>query len=881
MNILCRFLFCSSFVLALSNSLASSNVWTFDCNSEGWTGVRMAVHQEFRGPDYSNGRLVGGFLSNPPTDYCAFALANSGVDANANKYIIVSMNIHGLEVPAFYPAHFVAWDANNQVKVWRSFSFGYQDTRILLDLSNEGGWKGVMGRIELRLPTSYPQYPALFPFDQAEFEIDWIAASHDPALSQMAQDVTASCGPRSVVDVISMNEDQAIEFLEQEGFAVFVRRWTTDEYTEGTVIDQEPRSGVQRPAGSPVMLTVAQSSQCFRVREFEFQAQQKFAEPWRDVDFYAEFTGPGDTTFTINGFWDGGFFWKIRFAPPSPGAWSYRTFCPQDAGLHGRSGSFSVAAASGENPLFRNGGFLKVSDNKRYLTYSDGTPFFWLADTWWFGTSDYMPMDGSSNPSIPSCFRYCVRKRKSQRFSVVHFGFVGFLKGYLNPDYFYSSPQIQPAYWQEVDRHFDYITHQGILPVVGLQWRVENTLEQWKIIWKYFIARYGAYPMTWNFNIEYNADSKLPLGNVRLTKLLGQYIKDLDPYKRAMTVMPWVTHLDGHEVWDDPWHDFITLQGGHNGPTYPPGTPFIGPPLSMYRQAYHHEPQKPVMLQEVTFEGIQPKGILRPHDDTVVRYNAYNTLQCGFCGFGYGAQGLWYPTQNDDDHTFDGDWGESIPWWRALERPGGYQMTTLRRFYESIEWWTLAPYDAVNQTSIPVLSKDDKFFALYYSGGHSILDTVRLSRLPANHDYLYEWFDPRAGEKISYQNSRLSVDDGQLVLPVPPDQQDWILVLQDASTTRSPAASSVNGPAAFKLHQNYPNPFNSSTEVTYDMVSPCFVQIQVINSKGQIIELLTESFQPAGTHRIVWKIRSGHSGLYFIKMKAGDHSEFIKCLVLR
>jgi hypothetical protein len=841
----------------------------------------MSVQHEFRGQDSACGRLVGGFLSNPPTDYCAFALANSGVDANANKCIIVSMNIHGLEVPAFYPAHFVAWDANNQVKVWRSFSFGYQDTRILLDLSNEGGWKGVMRRIELRLPTSYPQYPPLFPFDQAEFEIDWIAATNDPSLSAVEQDVTAACRPRAVPDVISWSEDQATELLEAEGFAVHIRRLTADEYTEGMVIDQAPTSGVKRPSGSPVILTVAQSSQCFRIREFEFLAQQRFAEPWREVDFYAEFIGPRDTTFTINGFWDGGFFWKIRFAPPSPGAWSYRTFCPQDAGLDGHSGSFSVSASVSTNPLFRRGGFLKISANKRYLTYTDGSPFFWLADTWWFGTSDYMPMDGSSNPNIASCFRYCVKKRKAQEFTAVHFGFVGNLKGYLNPDNFYQSPHIQPRYWQEVDRHFDYITHQGLLPVVGLQWQVQNTLEQWKIIWKYFVARYGAYPMTWNFNIEYNADSKLPLGNVRLTKLLGQYIKDIDPYKRAMTVMPWVTHLDGHEVWDDPWHDFITLQGGHNGPTYPPGTPFIGPPLSMYRQAYHHEPHKPVMLQEVTFEGIQPKGILRPHDDTVVRYNAYNTMQGGFCGFGYGAQGLWYPSQDEDDHTFEGDWGESIPWWRALERPGGYQMTTLRRFYESIEWWTLAPYDAVSHTSIPVLSKNEELFVAYFPAHFSFVDTVKLLQVKSDKPFYFEFLDPRDGGKSSPQNNELLPRDGALTLPVRPGQSDWILVLRNQSLTESRPTQRPAAPLSFKLMQNFPNPFNSRTVIRYNIAEPCLVQIKVVNTRGQILAKLTEARKTVGSYQTHWSAAGIPSGIYFISIQAGTFIDQIKCLVLK
>src|SRR3954467_15643353 len=52
---------------------------------------------------------------------------------------------------------------------------------------------------------------------------------------------------------------------------------------------------------------------------------------------------------------------------------------------------------------------LKVSDNKRFLVTSDGTPFFWLGDTAW---------ELFHRASREDAQRY-LRKRAEQRFTVV------------------------------------------------------------------------------------------------------------------------------------------------------------------------------------------------------------------------------------------------------------------------------------------------------------------------------------------------------------------------------------------------------------------------------------------------------------------------------
>ncbi|HIP73855.1 MAG TPA: DUF5060 domain-containing protein, partial [Anaerolineae bacterium] len=111
-----------------------------------------------------------------------------------------------------------------------------------------------------------------------------------------------------------------------------------------------------------------------------YSDEEKYDVVWIE----ATFTGPDGQRYTIPGFWDGGNVWRVRFAPPQPGVWAY-TLASSDGVMDGRHGRFTAAAPPAalveRNPNYR--GFLQVSDNGRYLTYADGTPFFWLGGTAW------------------------------------------------------------------------------------------------------------------------------------------------------------------------------------------------------------------------------------------------------------------------------------------------------------------------------------------------------------------------------------------------------------------------------------------------------------------------------------------------------------------
>ena len=537
-------------------------------------------------------------------------------------------------------------------------------------------------------------------------------------------------------------------------------------------------AGVVALAGASGRAASAGARQ-WRIVERTFRASGARAKGVSDAALSATFTGPGGRRYVVGGFWDGEGTWKVRFAPPAPGRWTCRTTCSDanDAGLGGRSERFDVAPADGDNALYRHGGFLKVSENHRYLTHTDGAPFFWLGDTWWFCPSNLVPIDTSSWPGTKSTYRLLVETRKAQGFTVAHMAFLG------GPWRKIASGAVDLAYWRKVDRYFATANDAGIVPVFGLgfhQQLNDVSLAELKRIWTYVLARLGSYACTFLVCGEYNqAGAKDAQGRVtfgpadaaRVKKLLalGAFIKRIDPYQRAMTVHPWWYRGEKRQVWNEGWYDFIMLQGGHGR---------WGPAAKFYLDIRGREPARPLLEGECTYEGIHG------YDAGVVRHHAYRAIQCGSFGYTYGSHGLWYPNQNARDKKFS-EWGPPVPWWVALKRPGGAQMKHLRACYESVRWWCLAPRPGAVETArslgehqrILAQSDGEGLYLLYYPAKLPAGTEARLRARPGG-GFEATWFNPRDGKTTPAGKAVRPGAAGKVPLPVPPDRNDWLLILR-------------------------------------------------------------------------------------------------------
>ncbi|MBN2542152.1 T9SS type A sorting domain-containing protein [bacterium] len=79
----------------------------------------------------------------------------------------------------------------------------------------------------------------------------------------------------------------------------------------------------------------------------------------------------------------------------------------------------------------------------------------------------------------------------------------------------------------------------------------------------------------------------------------------------------------------------------------------------------------------------------------------------------------------------------------------------------------------------------------------------------------------------------------------------------------------------------HPNPFNSSTTIQFTLKQNAGVEAAIYNLLGErVCELFNDNL-PAGTHTLYWNAEGFPSGIYFCKLKAGNHLEVKRLLLMR
>ena len=108
---------------------------------------------------------------------------------------------------------------------------------------------------------------------------------------------------------------------------------------------------------------------------------------------------------------------------------------------------------------------------------------------------------------------------------------------------------------------------------------------------------------------------------------------------------------------------------------------------------------------------------------------------------------------------------------------------------------------------------------------------------------------------------------------------DDVILLDEAQ----PVVSSGNPaiPSVVTLSQNFPNPFNNKTTFEFAIPQGMHVTLALYDVTGRRVATLVNEDKSAGTYKVSWQPLLMSSGLYFVRLDAGDASLVRKALFMK
>ena len=470
-----------------------------------------------------------------------------------------------------------------------------------------------------------------------------------------------------------------------------------------------------------------------------------YEEGFYDVDVDLMLTN-GIDTYTVPGFWDGDNTWRVRFVCPTAGTWTYTTVCTdtENKGLHNITNTFECTEYSGDLDIYKHG-FVKTEPGKRYFTYADGTPFFYLGDTHWnlgaettevtntvadkraeqgFTVWQSEPLgsginfaDGVDAGDIQNLRKYDAKFEYIAQKGLVHanaeFGFPSEMNSIVKNNGGYSDTVLETVthtinefekgedgkFTKKEDGEYNSLgtTRTETVEVYDVSDEAKAYLEK---ISRYWVARYSAYPVMWTLGQEVDDDFYWEKKNEHEAysshkewcyvnnpyKYVAEYINKHDPYKSALT---------GHQ-------EYASATAATSGAGVLASTSAFrdvaahtwygaqwspsltgGSTATVARDFWNNGQGKPVVNYEGRYCYLWTKHY-------GARAQGWLSFLNGMFGHGYGAQDTWcyLSTYSESDTRDDGvdvitpENKQNATWQDALEYESAYQLCYMRNFFE-------------------------------------------------------------------------------------------------------------------------------------------------------------------------------------------------------
>ena len=582
------------------------------------------------------------------------------------------------------------------------------------------------------------------------------------------------------------------------------------------------------------------SAETWRAIELSFESGKTYADPFNDVTLDLLLYG-GGRLYTVPGFWDGGNTWRVRFVCPAAGTWQCRTVCSDEANdaLHGRTAQVACAAYTGDLDIYKHG-FVTTRYGEKYLTYEDGTPFYYLGDTHWELSQETLDMVDA-----------ICEKRVDQGFTVyesqpMDCGFNTAVTENVSENGLEDLRDLDEKFRIIADSGLTHANSQFFWPLSGMT-RLINNHGGWtepkltgylgtkkvtmpdlsdeakaylEKLCRYWVARFSAYPVIWTLGQEVDNDpyqnEESPWNAVNNPyKYVAEYLAKYDPYDHPVTAhqestgdtvaygnglgtgeinMIWYPgaqpsafrKVPAHTMYAAQWHPNLTRRDDYMSA----------------RDYWYNGQGKPV----VNYEGLYCFLWTKNYG---ARAQAWASYLTGLYGCSWGGQPTW-AYQNGFERDIDSDDGidiiraaekQAATWQDALEYPSTYQMGYMRSFMEQLEWYNLIPrfnnwayfVPSSNVYSYCASNRDNTVMAVYFysftdptvgervnteKNGGILTGTV--GSLKPFAEYTYQWFNPITGEYTDEGTFNASAF-GTWYAGLRPDDTDYVLLIRKTS----------------------------------------------------------------------------------------------------
>ena len=601
-----------------------------------------------------------------------------------------------------------------------------------------------------------------------------------------------------------------------------------------------PRDPAGEASDTPLFTGEAEqtlTAETWRAVELTLKSKKTYADPFDDVTLDLQLFGNG-RLYTVPGFWDGGNTWRVRFVCPAAGTWQCKTVCSdtKNAALHGRTATVECKAYSGDLEVYKHG-FVTTRLGEKYLTYDDGTPFYYLGDTHWqLGDETYDMVQAICDKRVAQGFTVWQSQPGSYKANIIDGVDDADMEGF-----------------HHIDKHFEIIAEAGLThantqyfwPLSGMSpmirshggWtepKLKGNLGWKKVtmpdlsdgakaylekLARYWIARYSAYPAIWTLGQECDNDpyqdetSEWNAVN-NPYKYLAEYLGKYDPYAHPVTAhqestgdtvaygnglgtgelhMIWYPkaqpsafrNVQAHTMYAAQWHPHFNRRNDYMSA----------------RDYWYNGQGKPV----VNFEGMYCYLWTKNYG---ARAQAWTSYLTGLYGCSWGGQPTWAYNNAFDRDVVSDDGVDTIrpkekqaaTWQDALEYPSSYQMGYMRNFLEGAEWYHLIPrfnnwayfVPASHVYSCCASNPENTEMVIYFysfsdpSVGEKInakknggILTGTVGSLVPHGEYTYRWFDPISGEFTAKGTFQAS-GTGTWFAGERPDDTDYVLLIRKA-----------------------------------------------------------------------------------------------------